>query len=227
MGDATTAGRAGDGSEPIALDELVAAWGESLGLDQRREIEVRITIAVRDAVADRVRFELARFSPSVAPSADDAVNQTLVELPTILAAFLESARRRRGPDSSDRGGFKSYLMNAARNVASDLAKATLREKDHLDRLARSHPSKLRSAPTTPSQSEMRTEIRELLAAELARFEEVDQRIVRRHAERADFAEIGRELGMPRETVRDRYHACAAMLRRVVERALGGDPFVSA
>jgi RNA polymerase sigma factor (sigma-70 family) len=218
----------GELSDPgsAALVEAAArAWAESVDLEDRRRLEADVVAAARDALTDRVRGALARFSGSHAPSVDDAVHQTIVELPAILAAYGEGARANGGPARA--GGFWSYLMSAARNVAFDLAKSSLRESEHLARLSRSHPSRLGRAPTTPSQSEMRCEVRDLLGAELARLDDVDQRILRRHAERADFAQIGRELGMARETVRDRYHACAARLRRVVERALGGDPFAPA
>ena len=212
-------------SGPLTDGELDAAalgWGDALDLSERREIERRIAEAVRDDLSERVRGELRRYPGALAPSVEDAVHQTVVELPAILDAYLLSARS----GARRAGGFRSYLMSAARNVACDLAKGSLRERDHLARLSRSHPSRLGRVPTTPSQVGMRSEVRDLLAAELARLEDVDRRILERRGERADFAEIGRELGMPRETVRDRYHACAGKLRRVVERALGGDPFAT-
>lgn len=218
-------GHRSDPDSAAIVETSARAWAESVDLEDRRRLEADVVAAARDALTDRARRALARFAGSEVPSVEDAVHQTIVELPAILAAYAESPRESGAPGRP--GGFWSYLMNAARNVAFDLAKSSLREREHLARLSRSHPSRLGRAPTTPSQSEMRCEVRDLLGAELARLDEVDQRILRRHAERADFAEIGRELGMPRETVRDRYHACAARLRRVVARALGGDPFAPA
>lgn len=202
-----------------ALEDCIGAWADAVDLDQRHAMERRIAEMLRGPLTECVRAELYRLGKrSALPSAEDVVNQTVVELPMILEKYLESAT----PTNPE--GFRSYLLGAARNVTRDLANRPERDRARLARLAASHPSRMGHVPTTPSQSEMRSEIRELLAGEFSHLAGTDQEILRRRSAGASFAEIGRELGMPRETVRDRYRTSSALLRRIVERALGGDPF---
>jgi len=206
------------------LEELVEAWGDSLVLTTRRQLEAEIVSQVLDDLRTRVRGDLARLgSGAEGPSPDDAVHQAVIELPTILAAYLES-RRLAAPDTKqDARGFRSYLMGAARNIVRDLVGGSRRHRARLARLAESYPSRLERTPTTPSQLEIRVEVRELLEAELAKLDPLDRTLLQEHAQGRTLADLGRELGIPRETARDRYQAAAARLRRIVERALGGEP----
>lgn len=204
------------------LERWVDAWGDALDLNERHGLEERIVAATLADLRARVQSELRRSAGPPGVTVDDAVHQTVVELPTILAAYLESKRRSAG-NQAPPSSFVPYLLQTARFITRDLVDGTRRERERLARLADSFPSRLTRSPTTPSQVEIRSEVHELLKAELDRLDSVDRRILQEHAAGANFASLGRAMGMPRETVRDRYREAAAKMRRVVERALGGAP----
>jgi RNA polymerase sigma factor (sigma-70 family) len=206
------------------LEELVLGWGDALRLEERRALEARIALTLRAALERRVSSLLLRSGRAAAAGVEDVVHETITELPKILASYLESARPSDHPDARGFGaGFRRYLMGTARNITRDMVGDQRRERERLERMAQSHPSKLGHVPTTPSRRAMRSEIAELLAAEIAKFDPVDRAIAERRREGISKAEIGRELGMPPETVRDRWDACLVRLRRVLGDALGGDP----
>jgi len=213
--------------EPLAavdIDALAVAWGQSGDLAERRAIEHAIAEAVRPGLLVRARIDLARIAgPGDRQAPEDVAHQAVVELPTVLAAYLESARQGRFAGERRAGAFGAYLNSATRNIARDLVNGSRRHRRRLEQLAQSYPSRLGRTPTTPSQCEMREETRDLLARELAGLEPLDRRIVVLHSEGMSLADLGRELGMPRETVRDRYAQARARLRRAIERAMGGDP----
>jgi RNA polymerase sigma factor (sigma-70 family) len=221
-GDSGSEGGSAQSAHPSPTGSLVAAWAEALDLQERRAIEARIAEALADVLAKGARAALQRMRRGDGrPSVEDVVHQAVIELPTILSSFLETSG---GRNPGERGSLESYARVTAQNIAFDLQSRRQRERELLQRHAAAHPSHYGRMPTTPSQRVMRSEIGELLDAELENLAEMDREILLRRREKQSFARIGADLGLPAETARDRFHACAERLCRVVRRALGGDPF---
>lgn len=206
--------------ETAALDCWISAWIEGGDPLRRRELEWRIAALQRDALLLVVRSELrwiGRSGSAGLPAAEDAVAQALIELPATLAAFVEEAAR------GGAAGFRSFLLRSTLNVARRMVDRVRREQERVRRLPELRPSALGRPPTTPSRSLFRSELFELLARETSALGDLDQTILRRRLAGAGYAEIGRELDVPRRTVQDRCERCMERLKRVIERAFGGDP----
>lgn len=211
-------GRGGQGDRE-ALGEWIRAWAAAPEGDGRRDLELWIFEAITPGVAEAAKGLLRRTSAaSGVVSVEEVVQEVGAQLPRILQKYLESIER------LGRGDFRAYAARSGRNIADELLSRRRREREICEHMAESSPSSLGRVPTTPSRAGMRSEIRVLLSRELECFEPLDQTILRRRAEGISFAEIGRQLGIPATTVSSRYERCASHLRRVVERAMGGDPF---
>lgn len=204
-----------------AVARCFGAWVESCELQARRALEGRMAELLREPIEDCVRGVLGRQGAAGGLSAADVLGQTVIELPVILAKYVDQYQ------SSRPEGFYYYVLAAARNIAADLAKRDGWERDRLARLASSRPSRFGRAPTTPSRKLMRGESAEFLSRAFEVLDPDEQVILRRvmeqGKEKPNLAEIARALELPRETVRDRYHAAVAKLARALEESFGGDP----
>ncbi len=206
--------------DAAALECWITAWSTEADLERRRALEWRVAELLRDALVGAVRAELRgarRAGGEGSWAAEDVVGQTLTELPRILATYVENTAR------IDAGGFRAYLVKAALNITRGLVERSVRERERLERLPDARPSALGRAPTTPSGALMRSELFERIDRRLAEFEAVDQTILRRVILGASYAEVGRELGMPRRTVQDRCERCMERLKFAIQQAFGGDP----
>lgn len=205
-----------------AVAQCFRAWVESSELEGRRALEGRMGDLLREPIEDCVRGLLARRGAGSGLMAADVLGQTVIELPVILAKYVDQYQ-------SDRPeGFYYYVLAAAHHIAADLAKRDGWERERLARLASSRPSRFGRSPTTPSRALMRAESAEFLAKAFEALDPGERDLVRRvmeqGKEKPNLAEIARALELPRETVRDRYRAAVAKLLRALEDSFGGDPF---